>query len=59
MKSSGGASVLPAYRCTEDLASGEIVALLEPEIPPINTLSLAARSGGPKPSWRPPTATCW
>jgi hypothetical protein len=32
--------------CAEDLASGAIVALLEPEIPPINTLYLATRSGG-------------
>jgi DNA-binding transcriptional LysR family regulator len=46
VKSSGGVSVLPTYLCAEDLASGEIVALLEPEIPPINTLYLATRSGG-------------
>lgn len=46
VKSSKGVSVLPTYLCSEDLASGEIVALLEPEIPPINTLYLATRSGG-------------
>ncbi|THV34688.1 LysR substrate-binding domain-containing protein [Glycomyces buryatensis] len=45
VKSAGGISVLPTYLCADDLAGGELVALLEPEIPPINTLYLATRSG--------------
>ncbi|HZE39504.1 MAG TPA: substrate-binding domain-containing protein, partial [Stackebrandtia sp.] len=40
-----GITVLPRYLCAADLASGRLVALLEPEIPPINTLYLAARAG--------------
>ncbi|TYK51122.1 LysR family transcriptional regulator [Actinomadura decatromicini] len=40
-----GISVLPRYLCTEELASGALVALLDPEIPPINTLYVAARAG--------------
>ncbi len=45
VKSGAGISVLPSYLCQEELACGEIVPLLEPEIPPINTLYLAARAG--------------
>ncbi|SDQ92694.1 LysR family transcriptional regulator [Thermostaphylospora chromogena] len=41
-----GVSVLPAYLCREDLAAGRLVALREPEPPPINTGYLAVRSGG-------------
>ncbi|MGH8793482.1 MAG: LysR family transcriptional regulator [Stackebrandtia sp.] len=40
-----GVTVLPRYLCAPELASGAIVPLLEPEIPPINTLFLAVRSG--------------
>ncbi|MEU6084050.1 LysR family transcriptional regulator [Streptomyces sp. NPDC047108] len=40
-----GISVLPRYLCTEQLAGGTLVPLLEPEIPPINTFYLACRSG--------------
>ncbi|GGZ81449.1 LysR family transcriptional regulator [Streptomyces echinoruber] len=43
--SSAGISVLPTYLCAAELASGTLVPLLEPEIPPINTLYLATRSG--------------
>ncbi|MEU8621752.1 LysR family transcriptional regulator [Streptomyces sp. NPDC048623] len=43
--SSAGISVLPTYLCTAELASGALVPLVEPEIPPINTLYLATRSG--------------
>ncbi|MBN6053095.1 LysR family transcriptional regulator [Nonomuraea sp. RK-328] len=41
-----GCSVLPAYLCRARLASGALVALAEPEVPPINTGYLAVRSGG-------------
>ncbi|MFG2769837.1 LysR family transcriptional regulator [Streptomyces sp. NPDC048350] len=40
-----GVTVLPRYLCTEELASGALVALLDPDIPPINTLYLATRAG--------------
>ncbi|MER7983735.1 LysR family transcriptional regulator [Streptomyces sp. NPDC095817] len=40
-----GISVLPRYLCTQELASGALVVLLDPKIPPINTLYLAARTG--------------
>ncbi|MFG2192121.1 LysR family transcriptional regulator [Streptomyces sp. NPDC048639] len=40
-----GISVLPRYLCTDELAGGTLVPLLEPEVPPINTLYLACRSG--------------
>ncbi|ACY98899.1 LysR family transcriptional regulator [Thermomonospora curvata] len=40
-----GVTVLPRYLCEQQLASGELVALLQPEVPPINTLFLAARTG--------------
>jgi DNA-binding transcriptional LysR family regulator len=38
-------SVLPRYLIADDLASGRLVALLDPELPPINTLYLAIRTG--------------
>lgn len=40
-----GFSVLPMYLCAGELAAGELVRLLDPEIPPINTFYLALRSG--------------
>ena len=40
-----GISVLPRYLIGDDLAEGRLVALLEPELPPINTLYLAIRTG--------------
>ncbi len=39
-----GVSVLPRYLCAAELASGELVALLEPEEPPINTLFVVTRT---------------
>jgi DNA-binding transcriptional LysR family regulator len=39
-----GVSVLPRYLCADELASGELVALLEPEEPPINTLFAVTRT---------------
>ncbi|MCD0483687.1 LysR family transcriptional regulator [Streptacidiphilus sp. ASG 303] len=44
-----GVSVLPRYLCAEGLARGEVVALLDPPEPPINTLHLARRAGGGHP----------
>ncbi|PZF86802.1 LysR family transcriptional regulator [Micromonospora deserti] len=38
-----GASVLPTYLCRARLASGELVPLLRPPVPPLNTLFLATR----------------
>ncbi|GAA2249709.1 LysR family transcriptional regulator [Streptomyces ruber] len=45
VKSSAGISVLPTYLCVEELAAGEVVPLLEPEVPPINTFYLVVRQG--------------
>lgn len=41
-----GMSVLPMYMVADDLRTGALIALDEPEIPPLNTLYLATRSGG-------------
>ncbi|MFI9596240.1 hypothetical protein [Nonomuraea sp. NPDC052265] len=41
----GAATAIPAYLCRRDLAEGTLVALAEPEEPPINTGYLAVRSG--------------
>ncbi|WP_026118874.1 LysR family transcriptional regulator [Nocardiopsis ganjiahuensis] len=40
-----GASVLPRYLCQRALLDGSLVALLEPEDPPFNTVYLARRPG--------------
>ncbi|GAB6856057.1 LysR family transcriptional regulator [Microbacterium xylanilyticum] len=40
-----GMSVLPEYLVADDLRTGALIALDEPEIPPLNTLHLATRSG--------------
>ena len=40
-----GVTVLPRYLCADALTSGALVALHEPEVPPINTLFLATRAG--------------
>lgn len=40
-----GIAVLPRCLCSTALQAGEVVTLLEPEVPPINTLYLAVRSG--------------
>ncbi|MFE3598955.1 LysR family transcriptional regulator [Streptomyces sp. NPDC059096] len=45
VKSSAGISVLPSYLAAEELVRGEVVKLLEPELPPINTFYLATRDG--------------
>ncbi len=40
-----GITVLPRYLCDRELAEGRLVRLLDPEVPPINTLFLATRTG--------------
>ncbi|MDT0330643.1 LysR family transcriptional regulator [Nocardiopsis lambiniae] len=40
-----GISAVPRYLCQEELAAGRLVALAEPEDPPINTAYLVRRSG--------------
>ncbi|GAB3961880.1 LysR family transcriptional regulator [Actinoallomurus acanthiterrae] len=40
-----GVTVLPRYLCATELAAGVLRPLLEPELPPINTLFLATRDG--------------
>ncbi|WP_374116216.1 LysR family transcriptional regulator [Streptomyces sp. CoH27] len=42
-----GFTVLPRYLCTEELASGTLVPLYEPDDPPINTGYLVQRPGVP------------
>ncbi|MFF0200350.1 LysR family transcriptional regulator [Streptomyces sp. NPDC005017] len=42
-----GFTVLPAYLCAGELASGALVLLHEPEDPPINTSFLVQRPGAP------------
>jgi DNA-binding transcriptional LysR family regulator len=49
VRAGAGASVLPTYLCDDALASGELVLLAEPELPPLNTLYVATRSDvGPR-----------
>ncbi|NBE52623.1 LysR family transcriptional regulator [Streptomyces boluensis] len=40
-----GISVLPRYLCAEALERGEIVALLDPSVPPLRTYFLVVRTG--------------
>lgn len=40
-----GVSVLPTYLTEDHLADGSLVRLAEPEVPPLNTLSLVTRAG--------------
>lgn len=42
-----GATVLPTYLCAEELADGQLVRVLAPEDPPINTFYLATRTAAP------------
>jgi len=42
-----GITVLPRYLCAGELDSGELVLLLDPDDPPINTGFLAQRAGAP------------
>ena len=40
-----GISVVPGYLCRGALDDGTVVALMAPEVPPINTIHLAVRTG--------------
>ncbi|WP_420122239.1 LysR family transcriptional regulator [Nakamurella sp.] len=40
-----GVSVLPTYLVADDLTAGRLVRLADPELPPLNTLHLAVRTG--------------
>jgi DNA-binding transcriptional LysR family regulator len=44
VRAGAGASVLPTYLCEKELASGEVVLLADPELPPLNTIYLATRA---------------
>ncbi|MFI6413195.1 LysR family transcriptional regulator [Streptomyces sp. NPDC050585] len=43
--SGAGLAVLPRYLCEEALESGRVVALLEPQVPPLRTYFLVVRAG--------------
>ncbi|MFF9008504.1 LysR family transcriptional regulator [Streptomyces goshikiensis] len=45
VRGGAGLAVLPRYLCRDALARGEIVALLEPAVPPLRTWFLVARAG--------------
>ncbi|GHD66755.1 LysR family transcriptional regulator [Streptomyces goshikiensis] len=45
VRGGAGLAVLPRYLCRDALARGEVVALLEPAVPPLRTWFLVARAG--------------
>ncbi|MEU8773104.1 LysR family transcriptional regulator [Streptomyces sp. NPDC048606] len=45
VRAGAGLAVLPRYLCGDDLAAGRIVALLDPDVPPLRTWFLAVRAG--------------
>jgi DNA-binding transcriptional LysR family regulator len=45
VRAGAGAAVLPRYLCGDDLASGNVVALLDPPVPPLRTFFLVTRLG--------------
>ncbi|MFG2711179.1 LysR family transcriptional regulator [Streptomyces goshikiensis] len=45
VRGGAGLAVLPRYLCQDALARGEVVALLEPAVPPLRTWFLVARAG--------------
>ncbi|MGI5492528.1 LysR family transcriptional regulator [Microtetraspora malaysiensis] len=47
-----GVTVLPRYLCAAELADGRLHTLLEPELPPINTIFLVSRAGAAHPAAR-------
>ncbi|MEU3958493.1 LysR family transcriptional regulator [Streptomyces buecherae] len=44
-----GMAVLPRYLCMEALDKGEVVALIDPPVPPLRTYFLVKRTGSPAP----------
>jgi DNA-binding transcriptional LysR family regulator len=47
VRAGAGFSVLPTYLCQADLDAGNVVALHDPPMPPLNTLYLVGRAGVP------------
>lgn len=47
MEAGAGISFLPRYLVEPALATGRVVQLHRPEVPPLNTLYLATRRGAP------------
>lgn len=45
VRSGAGLAVLPRYLCEEALAAGELVVLVEPQLPPLRTYFLVFRTG--------------
>ncbi|MEV6582140.1 LysR family transcriptional regulator [Streptomyces sp. NPDC051582] len=45
VRAGAGLAVLPRYLCQDALDSGQIIALLEPPVPPLRTWFLVVRSG--------------
>ncbi|MFE9842240.1 LysR family transcriptional regulator [Streptomyces goshikiensis] len=45
VRGGAGLAVLPRYLCRDALARGEVIALLEPSVPPLRTWFLVARAG--------------
>ncbi|MFE3582559.1 LysR family transcriptional regulator [Streptomyces vinaceus] len=45
VRAGAGLAVLPRYLCQDALGSGQIVALLEPPVPPLRTWFLVVRAG--------------
>ncbi|MFK0218588.1 LysR family transcriptional regulator [Streptomyces vinaceus] len=45
VRAGAGLAVLPRYLCQDALGSGQIVALLEPPVPPLRTWFLVVRTG--------------
>ncbi|MFF7263040.1 LysR family transcriptional regulator [Streptomyces sp. NPDC008159] len=43
--SGGGLAVLPRYLCVDALRRGDVIALLEPAVPPLRTYFLVVRTG--------------
>ncbi|MFJ6797487.1 LysR family transcriptional regulator [Streptomyces sp. NPDC091268] len=46
VRAGAGLAVLPRYLCRDALDRGQVVALLEPAVPPLRTWFLVVRSGG-------------
>ncbi|MFE9258717.1 LysR family transcriptional regulator [Streptomyces sp. NPDC006879] len=45
VRAGAGVAVLPRYLCEADLAQGQLIALLEPAVPPLRTYFLVVRTG--------------
>lgn len=45
VRAGAGIAVLPRYLCADALGDGSLVALIDPEVPPLHTFFLAVRTG--------------